>query len=185
MSYHLLFSLRLEQQSSQVFYDPEAFVGHPIVISVPDVEELVSHFISALETVAIVEKETPKKNASTKLKGTEDLEKPRIIDVNNSSVNTDLNETIVTLRPIAAEAYIRKVQDLDKSAFNRLCSGIATYLSENLSKFSIDNLLEMELNPVFSGLREVIDLRNYLLTFVKNPNNRKNYREGFIYIVVV
>lgn len=72
-----------------------------------------------------------------------------------------------------------------KSAFKKLCCEIATYISASLSSLSAENLLEMKLNPVFSGIQEAIDLRNYLLTFVKNPNKKKMYQEGFIYIMSI
>jgi hypothetical protein len=182
MSYHFLFALELEQQNSQVFYNSEAFVGHPIVVSVPEVKELISQFILTLNTVAVVEKETSQKGKETK--GAKNNQ-PKTADSSPLALEKNLNETYPTPKLVAAEAYICKVKDLDKVVLNKLCAGIATYLSGVLSKVSAENLLDMELSPVFSGLREVVDLRNYLLTFVENPNRKKKYQEGFIYVMSV
>ncbi|MEH2418744.1 hypothetical protein [Nostoc sp.] len=181
MSYHLLFALNLEQQGSQIFYNPEAFVGNPVVISVPEVKELIDCFIPKLELVAVVEKEAAKKNSKVKKPNSDETK----ISESNLDSEQDKSQTNTLLREVAAEAYVRKVKDLDKTSLEELCTGIATYLTNNVSKISAETLLLMKIDPVFSGLREIIDLRNYLLNFVKNPNNKNIYQKGYIYIMNV
>ncbi|MEH1943128.1 MAG: hypothetical protein V7L01_23305 [Nostoc sp.] len=181
MSYHLLFALNLEQQDSQIFYNPEAFVGNPVVISVPEVKKLIDCFIPNLELVAVVEKEAAKKTSKGKKSNSDETK----ISESNLDSEPYKSKTNTLLREVAAEAYVRKVKDLDKTSLEELCSGIAIYLTNNVTKISAESLLSMEINPVFSGLREIIDLRNYLLNFVKNPNKKKIYREGYIYIMNV
>ncbi|WP_445626209.1 hypothetical protein [Nostoc sp. DSM 114167] len=181
MSYHLIFALNLEQQGSQIFYNPEAFVGNPVVISVPEVKKLIDYLIPKLKLVAVVEKEAAKITSKGKKPSTD---KTKISESNLDS-EQDKSQTNIFLREVTAEAYVGKVKDLDKIYLEELCTGIATYLTNNVSKISAETLLSMEINPIFSGLREIIDLRNYLLNFVKNPNDKKKYREGYIYIMNV
>jgi hypothetical protein len=181
MSYYLLFALKLEQHNSQVFYDPEVFVDYPINISVPEVKELVSHFIPVLETVAVVERKLPQKDKENAESNEE--QKTGAIHL---ALDQNENRIKVPLSPVTAEAHVCGVKDLDtseRSAFNTLCSEITAYLAESVSKISAKNLLEVELSPIFSGLREAIDLRNYLLNYIENPSKSKIYQKGFIYIM--
>lgn len=183
MSYHLLFALKLEQQDSQVFYDPEAFVGKPVVISVPEVEEIVAHLTSQLQLVAVVEKEVAKKDKN--LKRVKFDSESEVVS-NPSLIEKDLDQSATVLRSVAAEAYICKADDLKKKGIlSQMSSKIADYLTKSYSEISSKDLLEEDLTPVFSGLKEVIDLRNYLLTFVENSGNKKMYREGYTYIMII
>lgn len=183
MSYHLRFALTLDWQGSQVFYDPKEFVDkEPVVISVPEVEELVKRFVKNLEPVAVVERETTRNPQDSKeLKAGSN--RTDLSDNNLSSENKAGQTTVLPrLRVVEAQAYVCKAKELE-SSLECLCSETTAYLSKTFSTISGADFLSDELNALFAGIRQVSDLRNYLLTFVKNP--KKMYREGYIYVMVV
>ncbi|MBD2001964.1 MULTISPECIES: hypothetical protein [Cyanophyceae] len=183
MSYHVLFASKLEREGTQVFHDPEAFEDDAVIISVPEVTELLKDFIKELEPVAIVEKDTPSNARPTK--AVKVASKSADLSDDNASSKEKAGKPFGSLRQVAAEAYICKVKALDKSLLERLCSKIAAYVTTALSKISGENFLSSELNTHFAGLREVTELRNYLIRFIENRTNKKMFREGYVYIMKV
>jgi hypothetical protein len=176
MSYHFRFALKLERQENQVFYNPEAFVDDGIDISVPEIQQLVNRFVEKLKPVAVVER-----------KRKENAECLKEVNAENNRIEpSDHNSgrTPVSLNPVEAEAYVCKAKELDKSSLESLCSEATAYLTTTSSKISRKDFLSNELDTFFAGIRELYDLRNYLLTYLKNPQTKKKYQEGYIYITM-
>ncbi|PHM07626.1 hypothetical protein [Nostoc sp. 'Peltigera malacea cyanobiont' DB3992] len=177
MSYHLHLALRIEREDSQIFYNSEAFADKaPIVISVPEIVEILSHFISEFEKVAVVDKDTGK---STERKDAISETAPKF----NSSQNNP--KKAVSLRSVSTIAYIKQLKIIDKSSIENLCTALKDYLSKALSELSQSDLLNDELTFLLAGIQEVCELRNFLVRYVKTYKQSKMYNDGYILIIKV
>lgn len=183
MSYYVHFALKLEREGTQVFHDPKAFVDDAVVISVPEVTELLKDFIKGLELVAIVEKDAPSNARPAKV--VKDASNSAGLYDDNASSKEETGKAVGSLRQVAAEAYICKAKDLDKSLLDCLCSEITAYVTTAFSKISRGNFLSSELDTQFAGLSQVTELRSYLIRYIENRDNKKMYQEGYVYIMKV
>jgi len=175
MKYNLNFSSNLKWHEQCVIYDEKEFTEKPIQISVPDVVKLVEHFLEVFEEVAITEQSTsnPTFNEEKSKEESRAQEKPL----------TDSKPAIkpTALRAVAAKAYIRKSKDLDKKALEQFCSDLTKYFQACCSQISPDNFLSEHVSLSVAGLREVLEIRNYLASYAKSK--KKNYQNGYLYIV--
>lgn len=159
MKYTLNFSLTLEKRHSYIVYNPEAFAETPISISVPDVVKIFEHFIKTFELLGITEQ-----------------------PANNTIPTEEKTKDTTALTGLSAKAYICQVQQLNETALTKFCTELTEYLQKCCSEISRSFLSE-EVNLSISGLREVIELRNYLARYTKSK--KKAYQNGFLYIMVV
>jgi hypothetical protein len=175
MKYNLNFSSNLKWHEQCVIYDEKEFTEKPIQISVPDIVKLVEHFLEAFKEVAITEQLTSHSTLNE--------EKPREENPAQENSLTDSKPTIklTALREVAAKAYICKSKDLDKEALEQFCSDLTKYFQAGCSQISSENLLSEEVNLYIAGLREVLEIRNYLAKYTKSK--KKNYQNGYLYIV--
>jgi hypothetical protein len=156
MTYTLNFSLNLERQGSSIIYNSEEFVEKPIFISVPDVVKILEHWIEGFEQVGVIEM---------------------------SQRQTEFSKGASPLVGLSAKAYICKSQDLNDKELSQLCIEITEYLQNRCSVISSENILSEEVGLYISGLREIIELRNYLTRYINS--RKKMYQNGYVYIMSV
>jgi len=172
MKYNLNFSPKIEWRDQCVVYDEKKFTEQPIQISVPGVVELVEPFLKAFEEVAITDQLTSHPTLN------EEKSKENSPAQENSLVDSKPTIKPTAPRAVDAKAYICRSKDLDKKALEQFCSDLARYFQSGCSQISSENLLSEEVNLYISGLREVLEIRNYLARYAK-----KNYQNGYLYIV--
>ncbi|WP_175551192.1 hypothetical protein [Spirulina major] len=85
------------------------------------------------------------------------------------------------LRGLSGEVYICQAKDLDQTALEKLCEDLVRYLKKFNLSLSSEKLLDNDISPQFSGLQEIIALRNYLTQYVKSA--KKIYRDGYVYVM--
>jgi len=159
MKYTLNFSLKLEMHNSCIVYNGEGFADTPISISVPDVVKIFEHFIEKFEQQGITEQPVTK-------------------TIPNEEKTKDTN----ALTGLSARAYTCQVQKLDETVLNNFCIELTEYLQKCCSEIS-KSFLSEEANLSIAGLREVIEIRNYLVRYTKSK--KKAYQNGYLYIMVV
>ena len=176
MKYTLNFSLKLERHDSFIVYNSEAFTENPIQISVPDVVKLFEQFIETFEEVGIIEQPASKTIPSEeKTQGTTVDHQEKLSDSKSVTGST-------ALIGLSGKARICKSKDLDEAVIDQFCTELTKYLQMCFSKIS-DNFLSEEINLYISGLREVIELRNYLVKYTRSKTTK--YQNGYLYVVVV
>ncbi|MGL4379282.1 MAG: hypothetical protein ACRCT1_22785 [Microcoleaceae cyanobacterium] len=177
MKYLLYFSLELKKEGSDIVYDQEKFAEEPIAISVPDVVSIFESFIASFEEVGIFEKSSPttiqnrEKNATDHADVREPLSEQK-------SINTSS-----TLKGLSGKAYICQSKELDEKILHEFCTRLTEYLQICCSQFSPDTFLLPENGLYISGMREVIELRNYLAKYTRS--SKKIYQQGYLYIMVI
>ena len=159
MKYTLNFSLKLQKNNSFIVYNREAFAETPISISVPDVVKIFDHFIETFEKVGITEQ-----------------------PANNTIPSEEKTKDTTALTGLSATAYICQVQQLNQTALTKFCTELTEYLQKCCSEIS-KSFLSEEVNLSIAGLREIIELRNYLARYTKSK--KKAYQNGYLYIMVV
>lgn len=158
MKYTLNFSWELEKHNSCITYNPEAFDERPILISVPDVVKIFNHFIETFEEVGISEQ-----------------------PANKTIPSEEKTKDTTTLTGLSARAYICQVQKLNETVLTKFCTELTEYFQMCCSEIS-KSFLSEEVNLSISGLREVIEIRNYLAKYTKSK--KKAYQNGYLYIMV-
>lgn len=177
MTYYLNFALGLTKEGSHIVYDPEKFADKPIEISVPDVVKIIESFIKSFEEVGIIEKASAKsiqiqeKNCNDNFSEQEQLSEQKSIT------------TSPALKGLSGRVYICKSKELDQTVLNEFCTQLTEYLQICCSNFSPDTFVSEENNLYVSALREVLELRNYLTLYTRS--NKKNYQNGYLYVMVV
>ncbi|PZO36438.1 MAG: hypothetical protein DCF17_17320 [Shackletoniella antarctica] len=175
MKYNLNFSLNLERHEHCVIYNEKEFTEKPIQISVPDIVELVEQFLKSFEEVAITEQLTSSPTPSKeKFKEESSAQGKPLID-SKSGIKPN------SLRVVAAKAYICQSKDLDKKVLEQFCSDLTKYVQDGCSQISPENFLSEQVNLYVAGLREVLEIRNYLARYTKSK--KKNYQNGYLYVV--
>jgi hypothetical protein len=178
MKYTLNFSLKLERHHSFIVYNSELFTEKPIPISVPDVVKLFEQFIKTFEEVGIIEQPTSKTIPSEeKTQGTTVAHEEKLSDSKSVTGST-------ALIGLSGKARICKSQDLDEAVIEQFCTELTKYVQICCSKISEkDKFLSEEINLYISGLREVIELRNYLTKYTRSK--KKAYQNGYLYVSVI
>ena len=179
MKYHLLFALKLRQEESGVIYNSEGFIDRPVPISIPEITNIIRDFVNDFNEVAIVEPKTLKKPALKKASSSNENDSETAKKNEHSKNGIEQNTNL--LRGVAGKAYICQLKELNKCSLDRLCFEIATYLKKCLSEISPDQILSSKLASNFAGIREAIELRNYLSSFVEEPSDM--YQNGYICII--
>lgn len=176
MKYTLNFALKLEQDNSSIVYNSEGFTEKPIPISVPEIVTIFEHFIETFDEVGIIEKPNTKIPIRGENKGTKVDHKEKLSD--SKSVTLD-----PPLKGLSGKAYICKSKELDEAILEKFYTDLIEYFQICCSKISPDNFLSEEINSDISGLREVIELRNYLAKYTKSK--QKKYQDGYLYIAAM
>ena len=177
MKYTLNFALKLEEKDdSLIVYDPKEFAEKPISISVPEVVTILEHFIKkSFKEVGILEKASnissqgKEKNGTDKVNAQEQLSKQKSIT------------KFPDLKGLSGRAYIRKSKELNETTLNEFCTELTNYLQKCCLKISQNNFLSEEIGSDISGLREVLELRNYLANYTRS--NKEAYQNGYLYIM--
>lgn len=177
MTYTLNFSLEINKQGSYIIYDPDKFAEKPIAISVPNVVKIFESFIKSFEEVGILEDTSSKSIQSQAENSTDHRDDQKQLSEQKSIT------TSPTLKGLSGKAYICKSKELDKTVLSQFCTELTQYLQICCSKFSPEKFLSEENNLYVSGLREVLELRNYLAKYTKS--NKKIYQNGYLYVMVV
>lgn len=174
MKYTLNFLLKLERDDSFIVYEQESFAESPIMISVPSVVKILEHFMEKFETVGIVDKSKIKVESNSK-----------DISANNEQNTSTLGVAIQphSLVGLSGEAYICESKKIDKDILSQFCNELTKYLHECCSHISTESFLSTEVSLDISGLREILEVRNYLAKYVNS--NKKSYQNGYIYIMVL
>jgi hypothetical protein len=170
MKYLLYFALKISWQDSCIVYDPQQFTENPISLSVPDLVEIFTDFTQKFTEVGIIEKQKDKKILS-KEKGDEYPIAPESVDRSNN------------LQVISGRAYICKLETLKLEDLELFCDKLVKYLRKCCLKISTENFLSEETSLCFAGLREVMEIRNYLAQYTKSK--RKMFKDGYLYIQVL
>lgn len=177
MKYTLNFSVELTKEGSHILYDPEKFADTPMAISVPDVVKIVESFIKSFEEVGIIEKALPKSIQNQEKNGIDNSsEREQLSEQNSINISP-------ALRSLSGKAYICKSKELNETVLNQFCTQLTEYLQMCCSKFSPDTFLSEENGLYVSGLKEVLELRNYLAKYTRS--HKKNYQNGYLYIMVI
>lgn len=171
MTYRLNFALNLSieshKDSSVVIYDPQAFADNPIPITTNTVSSIIKKIIINFEEVGITDRKDHLKKVEPK--GTE-----------NSTQNNSVSQNNTNLQLLQGKAYICKVKKFkeNETALNQICQEIVKSFKEKVENLSSENLLDQKYD--FSDMRELIELRNYLIRYVKS--DKKMHLDGYIYI---
>ena len=178
MKYTLNFSLKLDRQEHCVVYNQEEFTESPIAISVPEVVKSFDRFVESFEEVGIVEKPSDKhESTSTKEKANENnFAQEQSIDSTQTSKSNPL-------KAISGKAYICQSKELNEEMLDQICTDLTKYLQECCSQFTNDNFLSEDNNLYISGLREVLEVRNYLARYTRSK--KKTYQKGYLYITAL
>jgi hypothetical protein len=170
MKYLLYFALDISWQGSCIVYDPQQFTEKPISLSVPDLVEIFTNFTQKFREVGIVEKQKENK-ILIKEKGDEHPIAPELFDSSNN------------LQVISGRAHICKLETLKSEDLELFYDKLVKYLQKCCLKISTKNFLSKETSLCFAGLREVMEIRNYLAQYTKSK--RKMFKNGYLYIQVL
>lgn len=181
MKYYLNFVLGLEQEGSNVIYNPGDFEEKPVAISSPEIVKMIENFVSNFKKVAIVESPTVKKEKKPDIVDIQDSKPEATPDDKNESHKYEDDKSAINLRVVSGQAYICQKQNIQESSIEKLCEELVDYLKKCLSQLQKEKILSEELNSEFAGMREALELRNYLARFVKSK--KKIYKSGYIYII--
>lgn len=175
MKYILNFSLNLERHDRCIVYDGERFTEKPISISVREVVKAIDYFVESFEEVGIVEKSANKHEpTSTEKKVNEDnVAQEQSIDLIPITKST-------ALRGISGKAYICQSKELNEEVLDQICAELTRYSQECCSQIFTNYFLSEDNNLYVSGLREVLEVRNYLAKYTRSK--KKIYQNGYLYI---
>lgn len=137
---------------------------------------MFEHFIETCDEVGIIEKPNTKIPIREENKGTKVAYKQKLSDSKSITLDPPLKE-------LSGKAYICKSKELDEAILEKFCTELTKYFQICCSKISPDNFLSEEINSDISGLREVIELRNYLAKYTKSK--QKKYQDGYLYIAAM
>jgi len=84
---------------------------------------------------------------------------------------------------VAQKALLKKVSDIDKQSITELSKSLSNFI---IAEFTLQqnsrdaNLFDASWGPYFSGLRELLDLHEFVRKYILSKN--KLYRNGCIFI---
>jgi hypothetical protein len=168
MKYLLYFSLSINRQGSCIIFDPAQFTEQPISLSIPELIKIFTDWIGKFEEVGIIE--SPKDDK-------------KIYKNNKQHLSSNLTDSHKSLKGISGKAYVCKLETLKSEDLELFCDELARYWQECCSKISLENFLVEENNLYLAGLREVIEIRNYIVKYIKSK--QKIIKNGYIYIQVL
>ncbi len=156
MTYYLNYALHLEYDTAKnVVYKSEQFEDNPTPITTSRLEKIIEKLINSNEftRVGIVE---DKKNDDSK----------KITNKN--------------LQGLSGEAYIAEIKKLDnkESQFlDQLNLELVSLIQEISNNISRENFLEPRKFDDFSTLRQIVELRDYIMRFILNKT------KGYLFIM--
>ena len=177
MNYTLNFALNLKKEGEHIVYDKENFIQEAR-ISVPDIVSILEKFLQPpFQSVGIVDKPE-----SQKVQSADGFSREKVQGEVKAS-----NENLISQLPLqglSGQAYYCQIKDLDKAKIKEITSDLSNYLQESISKLNSDNFLADETGNVASGIKQVMEIRNYLALHLKKPDNKK-YKKGYLFIMQI
>ncbi|MGI0480687.1 hypothetical protein ACN4EE_07845 [Geminocystis sp. CENA526] len=158
MTYNLNYAITLNKDDNNcIVYDSKSFDDNPIPITTIRIINLIENFIhsSVFEKVGIVEE-------------------------NSMNKNTDFKQNKYTyLKSLSGEAYIAdvgKLQNEDSKSLNNFKESLVDVIKNIGQNISSDNFLDIKQIDNFSTLREIIEIRNYMMKIT-------NKKKGYLFII--
>lgn len=176
MTYLLNFALKLKKKGEHIVYDQESFTQQAIGISVPDIVTIFDKFIQqSFETSGLVE-QPPSKVQDANPHQEEKVQ-------GKATVFEDKSRQKLPIQSLSGQIYYCQTKKLkDTEAFQKLKNDLTEYLHKSISIISSDNLLKEETNIFISGIKEVLEVRDYLVTYT-TASSMKQYQEGYLYVM--
>lgn len=175
MIYSLRFAHTLRKEGSTIVEDPDVFIVGPVRISMPEVAAMVQRFIGDFEPMGIVESGNIVNNDA---KPVEEV----FSNINGSSAKDFAKNKTTSLKSLQGKAFVRQKEKIDPATLKTLRAELVEYLARSTSDLSENNLLSEDTDLLTSGIREALELRNYLRSWV--GNQKKIYKEGYVYVTV-
>lgn len=175
MKYTLNFSLKLEEENSNIIYDDKNLDEQPIPISVTEITQLLQKYFQKLgfKEVGIVDRDS-NKNTQPHKKKQADKEITQDEKSNHQKI-----PSATRMKVLSATAFICQCKNIDKKALDDFCDELISYLKKSSSELSATNFLSLDI--CLSGMIEVINLRNYLARYVNSE--KKHFQEGYLYVI--
>lgn len=170
--YYLNFALKIQWLGeTSIAYTPESFAEASILISYPEIVEMVQYFSQTFQKVGVVEAqaEVIKNEAKTSTAS------------GNSSLTATLTKLDNKLSSVSDTAFICQQKSVNQESLLTLCACLTGYIQESAKVLTKENILSKEQDLIFSGLREAIELRNYLGRYT--TNSKKIYQSGYFYFL--
>lgn len=98
-------------------------------------------------------------------------------------VEQNPSNSLRKLQGLSGDVYFCRAKELDKTALEKLCEDLVHYFKKFNLSLSSEKFLDSEVSPQFSGLQEVIALRNYLARYAKSA--KKMYKNGYVYVTPI
>jgi hypothetical protein len=178
MTYTLNFALNLNIEGENIIYDPEQFTDQPIPISVPEIITILERFIEkSFHRAGLLEN-----RRSEKVQIADALSEEKVQDEVKA-----VNENLIARSPLkglSGHAYYCQIKELDTQKIKKITSDLINYMHESLSNINSDNFLADETSVLVSALKEVVEIRNYLAMYFKNPP-KKMYQNGYFIIILI
>ncbi|MCT7994079.1 hypothetical protein [Laspinema olomoucense] len=176
MTYNLNFAIKFKKEGEYIVYDRDSFTQGAIRISVPDIVTIFDKFIQqSFETTGLLD-QPPSKVKDANLHQEEKVQGKVTVFEEQSVPKT-------TIQSLSGEVYYCQTKKIkDTIAFQEFKNDLAEYLHKSLSRINSDNLLKEETNVFISGIKEVLEVRNYLVTYTTN-SSKKQYKEGYLYVM--
>nr|MDZ8016347.1 hypothetical protein [Nostoc sp. ZfuVER08] len=178
MEYTLNFSLKLDRHDRCIVYDKEGFTENPIALSVPEVVKALDHFVESFEEVGILEKPLNKRESTSTKKKTNEGNLAQ-----EQSIYSIPTTKSTALKGISGKAYICQSKELNEEVLDKVCTELTRYFQECCSQISTKNFLSEDNDVYVSGLREVLEVRNYLAKYTRSK--KKIYQNGYLYIAAL
>jgi hypothetical protein len=177
MSYTLNFSRKLKKDGTEVIYDPEGFDDQPIRISVPDVVKLFEEFIKNFEKAGLVEQSSQKDVQSDETKIYENVKSSNAVAGETKSPATATG----ALKALSGEVYYCQVKKINTEALTQLVTGLTEYMKKSFFKMTPENFLSEDTHVLVSGIKEVLEVRNYLVRYTQS--DKKYIQNGYLYVM--
>lgn len=208
MSYLLYCASNISKEHGHIVYNPKEFTDNPITVNVPELVNILEEFINQppFENAALVEKSSQVENLkpkgsrekpsspeesvpdSTDVKGSsvdaknEEKTVPENASGNQQQSREKLDPTSPSLQSLSGgTVFYCQVKELDKKRLQEFACKLIAYLKKSVSAMSeAENFLSREIVNEPSGIKQVIDIRNYLVRYAQSEN--KSYQKGYLYI---
>ncbi|MCT7957859.1 hypothetical protein [Laspinema palackyanum] len=174
MKYTLNFALHLKKEGEYIVYDRESFAEKPIGISVPDIVTIFEKLIQSFETTGLLEQLLPEVQDANP--DQEERVQGEVKELDRQSSQKS------HIKSLSGQVYYCQSQKLkDSQAFHEFTKDLVQYLNSCLSKINADNFLKEDTSNLVSGIKEVFELRNYLIIYIRT--SKKQYKEGYLYVM--
>ncbi|WP_254565009.1 hypothetical protein [Oscillatoria sp. HE19RPO] len=175
MTYTLNFALKLKKEGEYIVYDKESFTQGAILISVPELVTIFEKFIQqSFETTGLLEQPLPEVQDANP--DQEEKVQGEVKELERQSSQKS------PIKSLSGQVYYCQSQKLkDSQSFQEFTNDLVQYINSSLSKINADNFLKYDTNNLVSGIKEVFDLKNYLIVYIMT--SKKQYKEGYLYVM--